>query len=221
MLQVAKHDRSPRQGDASREGAAERLPRTDEQLLLDYRDRGDRQAFAELVHRYERELFSYLRRYLGDAEMADDVFQATFMQVHAKLKHFDEDRRFRPWLYRIATNQAIDYQRRNRRHKLGSLDWSGDSSEDDAPRLGALLASTESGPAERVETEEQRRWVRDQIERLSEPLRSVVMMVYYQGLKYREVGDALSIPVGTVKSRMHTALNQLNQAWDEEFGAPR
>src|SRR5687768_2484476 len=75
---------------------------TDEQLLLRYRDDGDRRAFEDLVRRYEQELFSYLRRYLGDPGMAEDVFQAAFLQVHLKCGAFEADRKFRPWLYTIA-----------------------------------------------------------------------------------------------------------------------
>jgi RNA polymerase sigma-70 factor (ECF subfamily) len=187
---------------------------SDEQLLLGYRETGDRGQFTELVHRYERELYSYLRRYLGNAEMAEDAFQGTFLQVHLKCDQFEEGRRFRPWLYTIATNQAIDLQRRNRRHRLVSLDGSSRSSDDD--QLGALLdllESREEDPLTRVERDEQQRWVRRTVEELPEPLRAAVMLVYYQGLKYREAADVLSIPVGTVKSRLHTALLKLNQAW--------
>src|SRR5580658_542415 len=94
--------------------ATEPLPvwadRTDEELLSQYQASGDREAFATLVGRYERELFSYLRRYLGDAVMAEDAFQATFLQVHLKCGQFEEGRKFRPWVYTIATNQAIDAQ---------------------------------------------------------------------------------------------------------------
>ena len=75
-----------------------------------------------LVHRYERELYSYLRRYLGDAAMAEDAFQGTFLQIHLKCGQFEPGRKFRPWLYTIATNQAIDAQRRNKRHRMVSLD---------------------------------------------------------------------------------------------------
>src|SRR6267142_4677247 len=88
---------------------------SDEELLVGYREKGDANLFSELVHRYERELFSYLRRYLGDANMAEDAFQATFLQVHLKAHQFEEGRKVRPWLYTIATNQAIDAQRRNKR----------------------------------------------------------------------------------------------------------
>src|SRR5271168_1021726 len=69
---------------------------TDEELLSVYRTSGDRQAFAALVGRYERELFSYLRRYLGDAVMAEDTFQASFLQVHLKCHQFEEGRKVRP-----------------------------------------------------------------------------------------------------------------------------
>src|ERR1051325_3619214 len=103
-------------------GSTKRGDLTDEELLVRYRDTADRDAFAELVHRYERELFSYLRRYLGDANMAEDAFQATFLQVHLKAHQFEEGRKVRPWLYTIATNQAIDAQRRNKRHRSVSLD---------------------------------------------------------------------------------------------------
>src|SRR5436190_3601432 len=95
---------------------------SDEELLLGYRETGDPKLFSELVRRYERELYSYLRRYLGDAGMAEDAFQATFLQVHLKCDQFEEGRKFRPWLYTIATNQAIDAQRRNKRHRSVSLD---------------------------------------------------------------------------------------------------
>src|SRR5262249_776564 len=103
-------------------GGPDRTGLSDEELLLAYRDRADRTAFTDLVNRYERELYSYLRRYLGDASMAEDAFQATFLQVHLKCDQFEAGRRFRPWLYTIATNQAIDAQRRNKRHRNISLD---------------------------------------------------------------------------------------------------
>ena len=95
---------------------------SDEQLFKTFCDSEDTGAYEVLVSRYERELFSYLRRYVGSAEMAEDVFQATFLQIYVKRDRFEVGRRFRPWLYTVATNQAIDAQRRNRRHRMVSLD---------------------------------------------------------------------------------------------------
>ena len=94
----------------------------DGELLLRYVEAADRGAFEELVRRYEREIFNYLRKYLGDQHLAEDAFQATFLQLHRKCRQFEPGRALRPWLYRIAANQANDLLRRNRRHKLMSLD---------------------------------------------------------------------------------------------------
>jgi RNA polymerase sigma-70 factor, ECF subfamily len=187
---------------------------SDEDLLLEYRSVGDRQAFDELVHRYERELYNYLRRYLGDAEMAEDVFQGTFLQVHLKCERFEPGRRVRPWLYTVATNQAIDAQRRDRRHRMISLDRRcvGGGEDDSSGSLVELLDGEYASPAEQLESAEQAQEVRRAVEQLPESLREVLLLVYYQGLKYREAADVLSIPVGTVKSRLHAAIRRLNQA---------
>jgi len=185
---------------------------TDEELLLGYRDGGDQDAFNQLVHRYEGELFGYLRHYLGDADMADDVFQQTFLQVYLKCGQFDADRKVRPWLYTVATNQAIDLQRRNRRHGMVSLDRRGNrNSESDANGLSDLLDCPRPGPAEEAEWAEQRDQVRLALDDLPEQTRQVVLLVYFQGLKYREAADVLSIPVGTVKSRIHAAVQKLSE----------
>jgi RNA polymerase sigma-70 factor (ECF subfamily) len=186
--------------------------RTDEDLLLGYGRRGDRRVFDELVYRYERELFGYLRRYLGDAQQAEDVFQQTFLQVHLKCGQFEPGRKVRPWLYAIATNQAIDLQRRNRRHRMASLDRRrGGDSQDESGTLGQLLDSPEPDPVEQLQLAERREQVRRAVDDLPEPARQVVILVYFQGLKYREAAEVLSIPVGTVKSRLHTAIHKLSE----------
>ena len=187
---------------------------SDEDLLLEYRSGGDRAAFEELVHRYERELYNYLRHYLGDAQMAEDTFQAAFLQVHLKCDRFEPGRRVRPWLYTVATNQAIDAQRRNRRHRMVSLDrrcGAGGQEEETGP-LVELLGGDEPEPHQRLESDEQRRRVRQAVDQLPDSFRQVLLLVYYQGLKYREAAEVLSIPVGTVKSRLHAAIRKLEQS---------
>ncbi|MEQ8791458.1 MAG: sigma-70 family RNA polymerase sigma factor [Pirellulaceae bacterium] len=187
---------------------------TDEQLVVDYRQTGDRDVFALLVRRYERELFSYLRRYLGNAEMAEDAFQATFLQIHLKCDQFQSGRKFRPWLYTIATNQAIDAQRRNRRHRMVSLNQSGGSGDNaDVGKLIDLMVSDDADPLDRVDEAERRELVQQALDELPEHLRTAVHLVYYQGLKYREAAEVLSVPVGTVKSRLHTAILKLTDIW--------
>ena len=72
----------------------------------------DRASFECLLRRYQHEIYNYLRRYLGDENMAEDAFQLTFVRVYQKAHQFDLSRRFRPWLYSVATNQAIDEKRK-------------------------------------------------------------------------------------------------------------
>jgi len=187
---------------------------TDEELLRRYRDDGDRDAFAQLVQRYEGELYNYLRRYLNDPELAEDAFQNTFLQVHLKCEMFDPGRRFRPWLYTVATNQAIDARRRTKRHRLVSLDRAGSSDEgNEVGKLLDLLESNESNPMLHASAAERQAWVRQAMDDLPEHLSCVVNLVYYQGMKYRDAAEVLDIPVGTVKSRLHAAVLNLSSAW--------
>ncbi len=187
---------------------------TDEQILVRYRESGDEGLFAVLVSRYERELYSYLRRYLGNAEHAEDAFQATFLQLHLKCDQFEEGRRLRPWLYMIATNKAIDLQRRNRRHQLVSLNGSS-SADDETGRLIDVLIGNEPTPPSELNRTEHGDWISETLANLPEHLRLVVNLVYYQGLKYREAAEVLSIPVGTVKSRLNAAITRMTTEWND------
>ena len=187
----------------------------DEELLLRYRETGQQEYFSQLVRRYERELYNYLCKYLGNADMAEDVFQATFVQLHLKCEQFQEGRRFRPWLYAVATNQAIDFQRRNRRHRILSLDGGGHSHDNADSKFADLLASDVPGPLQQVSAREREAWVATAMAELSETARSVVELVYFQGLKYREAAEVLGVPVGTVKSRLHSAIARLSTSFEE------
>jgi RNA polymerase sigma-70 factor (ECF subfamily) len=199
-------------GSPSADGVRTFAGPSDEELLRRSRAEGDASAFEVLVHRYETELFNYLRRYLGSAEMAEDVFQATFLQVHLKQEQFEDGRRFRPWLYTIATNQAIDAQRRNRRHRMVSLDQRT-GGEDDVGSLVEMLSGAGPTADEQMEDEESREWVRSAVDELPDGLKQALLLVYHKGMKYREAADVLGIPVGTVKSRLHAALLKLNESW--------
>jgi RNA polymerase sigma-70 factor (ECF subfamily) len=186
---------------------------TDEELLERFR-RGQREAFGFLVRRYERELYGYLRRYVGDGALAEDVFQNTFLQLYTKIGKYEPGRPVRPWLYTIATHQAIDALRRQGRHQILSLDQKREEQADgETNTLSALLETRGPGPLEHANGQERQQLVRASVERLPEFLRQVVLLAYYQGLKYREIADILDIPVGTVKSRLHAALVKLQEAW--------
>jgi RNA polymerase sigma-70 factor (ECF subfamily) len=185
----------------------------DEELMNRYREEGRAALFNELVHRYERELYRYLARYLGDPTAAEDVFQNTFLQVHLKRELFENGRPFRPWLYAIATHQAVDALRKAGRHPTVSLDQrvSAARSESDAGNLIDLLTSDTDGPLAELQESERQEWVRESVARLPETLRQTLILAYHQDLKYREIAEILKIPVGTVKSRLHAALEKLQQ----------
>jgi RNA polymerase sigma-70 factor (ECF subfamily) len=185
----------------------------DEELMNKYREEGRAVLFNELVHRYERELYRYLARYLGDPTAAEDVFQNTFLQVHLKRGLFENGRPFRPWLYAIATHQAVDALRKAGRHPTVSLDRRVNAARNDADagNLVDLLVSENDGPLAELQESERQQWVRDSIARLPDALRQTLILAYHQDLKYREIADILKIPVGTVKSRLHAALEKLQQ----------
>jgi RNA polymerase sigma-70 factor (ECF subfamily) len=185
---------------------------SDEDLILRARRGDGASAFESLLHRYEHDLFRYLRRYLGNAEMAEDVFQLTFLQVHLKRESFEDGRRFRPWLYAIATNQAIDAQRRNRRHRMVSLDQPLGHNADSGS-LRQLIAGDGAAADDASDDREAAEWVRKAVEALPSPQKAVLLLVYHQGLKYREAADSLGLPVGTVKSRLHAAIRSLTRSW--------
>ncbi len=195
------------------EPANDLAPPSDEALMGRYRESGQTADFNELIRRYERELYRYLARYLGDSAQAEDVFQNTFLQVHLKRGLYEDGRPFRPWLYAIATHQAVDTLRKVGRHPTVSLDQrSGPSSGDAEPgALIDLLVNDGPGPLAELQEKERQEWVKKSIERLPDTLKQALVLAYYQDLKYREIAEVLKIPVGTVKSRLHAALAKLGE----------
>ena len=185
---------------------------TDEEIVNAYLLSRNEQDFERLVRRYERELYTFLRRFLGDVQQAEDVFQATFLSVHLRMDQFEAGRRFRPWLYAIASNKAIDYMRRNRRHQVASLDAKssyGDSEDSMINHLSGNIAP----PDEKAMFNEMGARVRAAVQELNEPTQQLIQLAFYQGMKYSDIAEVLSIPLGTVKSRVFTAIRKLNQIW--------
>jgi RNA polymerase sigma-70 factor (ECF subfamily) len=199
------------QPGAGRLPADPRTPCSDEELLTRLRG-GEREVFGILVRRYQRELYGYLRRYLGDCHLAEDVLQNTFLQLYLKSGQYEPGRPVRPWLYTIATRQAIDALRRSSRQQALSLDHTCDEASDsEALRWIDLVESRDPGPLDAAQSAEARRLIRARVDRLPDGLRQVLILAYYQGLKYREIAAVLGLPIGTVKSRLHNALVKLRQ----------
>ena len=186
--------------------------KSDEQLLAEHRQ-GVRGAFDQLVARYVREIYGFLYRFVGDAAAAEDLTQETFLQVHLAADSFDTRRRLRPWLYTIAANKARDYLRaRGRRPEL-SLDVRG--GDEESPTHAEQLDAAEAPAHELLEDDEQRQRVREVIARMPEHLRMMLILGYYQQLPYAQIAEILGIPVGTVKSRLHAAVQHFGRLWRE------
>ncbi|MCY2971339.1 MAG: sigma-70 family RNA polymerase sigma factor [Planctomycetota bacterium] len=189
--------------------------RSDEELLKLFRA-GNASAFDALVHRYEGELFGYLNRYLRNRELAEDTFQTTFMTVYQKAETFEEGKRFKPWLYAIATNQAIDASRKRKRRQTISLEneWDNGESSAKAGSLRDVLESNNEKPDSSAMMDEKKVQVRKAIDTLPENLRQVLLLAYFHEFKYQEISEVLEIPLGTVKSRLHAALEKFQQSWE-------
>jgi RNA polymerase sigma-70 factor, ECF subfamily len=185
---------------------------TDEQLLSAFLA-GDRQAFAALVERYQRDLYHFLLRFTGNRASADDVFQEAFIQVFQSASQFEQGRTFRPWLFTIAANKARDHLRSRARKHAAPLQATIDPHHDGGQEYMDLLRSVESSPTERLEHEELQHLVQKSIQRLPEHLREVLVLAYFNQIPYKQIAEVLNVPLGTVKSRLHTAVEQFATIW--------
>ncbi|MCY2954227.1 MAG: RNA polymerase sigma factor [Planctomycetota bacterium] len=185
---------------------------TDEQLIESYR-LGNKTGFSQLVERYQRELFHFLVRFLGDRSAAEDVFQETFLQVHQSASQFDSQRRFRPWLFTIAANKARDLMRSQARRPTNPLQASISPGDEESGQFIDLMRSLAAGPGENLEKEELQRIVQATVMGMPEHLREILLLSYFHQFPYKQIGDILSIPLGTVKSRLHAAVAHFADRW--------
>src|SRR3989440_2466032 len=152
--------------------------RPDEQLLLAYQQ-GDKASFAQLVQRYQRELFHFLVRFLGDRAAAEDVFQETFLQVHQSADQFDTSRRFRPWLFTIAANKARDLIRSQARRPANPLQASISPGDDESGEFIDLMQSASDLPSEPMEKQELQAQVQETVSGMPEHLREILLLSYF------------------------------------------
>jgi RNA polymerase sigma-70 factor, ECF subfamily len=186
--------------------------RTDEQLLSAY-CHGDAASFADLVGRYQRELFHFLVRFVGDRAAAEDVFQEAFLQVHQSAEQFDLHRRFRPWLFTIAANKARDLIRSQARRPTSRLQASINSGDDDSGEFLDLMSSAAAMPQEDMERQELQQSVQRTVMAMPEHLREILLLSYFHQFPYKQISEILDIPLGTVKSRLHAAVAFFADRW--------
>ncbi len=205
----ARGGRAATLGSVAREHASDEP--SDEKLMLDFLD-GRREAFERLVTRYRVELHQFLFRFLNSSAAADDVFQEAFIQVFQSGHTFDPARRFRPWLFTIAANKARDWHRRHRNRGTLSLD-APVGSDAGSSALVDLLEGDAEVPGEPLERDEQAALVKEVVEELSPALREILLLAYFQRLSYGQIAEILEVPLGTVKSRLHSAVASFAEEW--------
>ncbi len=177
---------------------------TDEQLMASLQN-GDEDAVNTLIKRYEKELYNYLVRFMNQPNLAEEAFQETFLQVYLSADSFDSSRRFKPWLYTIATNKARDILRSQSRRPAVNLSIAQEN-EDFSSLWENLMADNET-PVDILERQQTRELVRQVVAQMPENLRQILVLSYFKHMPYKEIADMLNIPLGTVKSRLHTAVS--------------
>jgi RNA polymerase sigma-70 factor, ECF subfamily len=188
-----------------------------DQELVDLYRRGREAAFTELLHRYERELFHFLIRYVSQRAAAEDVFQDTCLQIHVSIDSFDINRPFKPWLFTIARNKALDYLRRNKQKPTARLNATVDD-DDEGRQFLDLIDAQLPEPDEMAQKRENRELVREVVASLPTSMREILVLAYFHALPYKDVARMLNIPLGTVKSRLHAAVGTFAQRWKEVRG---
>jgi len=172
---------------------------------------GHPQAFPLLMERYRPELHGFLQRFIGSRAAAEDVFQDSFLQIHLSAASFDPARVFRPWLYTIAANKARDWYRKDRRRRGVSLQTP--IGENGDGELIDLFAAKIHQPAQPLTLQEESALVKKAVDALPTIHREILVLAYFQKMNYQQIADILQIPLGTVKSRLHSAVAAFGDRW--------
>lgn len=188
---------------------------TSDEIIVERALTGDAEAFGEIVRRWERRIFALAYGMLGREEDARDATQETFLAAFRNLRGFRGEAKVSSWLHRIAVNQCITRQRRAKVRSESALD------EAQEKEPSSFATSVSYSPARLVEGYEQTHAVRRAVNSLPLELRQVVVMKEFEELTFREIASVLDLPLSTVKSRLYTALKQLQmrlQKFDNEPG---
>jgi RNA polymerase sigma-70 factor (ECF subfamily) len=175
--------------------------------------KGKGEMFGLLLERYQKPIFNFIYRFYGNYDLAQELTQETFLRCYQFLKSYDPKRKFSTWLYTVAKNLCIDeLKKRKSAHEVPL---------DDA--LAVLERKEPDGSPERnqqvqcIRKEEDFRLL-EALQELPSASRTVLLLHYFQGLSYQEIGEALSLPVSTVKIRIFRAKKALLDIWKEMGG---
>ena len=180
---------------------------------------GEEAAFREIVSRYKNSLYAFLRQFLNRHDLVEDVFQETFLQLFASRDSFDTSRPLRPWLFTIAANKAKDALRKWQRTSAVSIGTIADSEELSFDDMLNTVTSDNTMPYDELQKDETAERVGQIIADMPENLREILNLAYFQRFSYKQMAEILSIPIGTVKSRLHTAVGRFAKEWKASVGS--
>ncbi len=184
---------------------------TDQEVVLLARS-GREAAYRELVRRYERPVFALLYRMVRDRELAEDLAQETFVKALNAIDSYRPEFKFSSWIFKIANNAAIDHLRRRELDTL-SLDGSPHAETPEAMQATALqIGARQESPLDAVEARELGGAIEAAIGRLRPEYRSCILLRHVEGRAYEEIAEILNLPLGTVKTYIHRARNELRLA---------
>ena len=163
----------------------------------------DRNAFGEIVRRWERKIFALCFGMLGREDDAGDAAQEAFIAAYRNLKNFRGEAKVSSWLHRIAVNQCLTTKRRQKTRAEDFID------DEDGAEDRAFIAAARYSPANEAEKGERLNLVRNAVGALPTDLRQVIVMKEFEEMTFQEISETLELPLSTVKSRLYTALKQL------------
>lgn len=188
------------------------LPASTDQEVVTRARKGEEAAYRELVRRYERPVFSLIFRMVRNRELAEDLSQETFIKVLNALDSYRPEYKFSSWVFKIANNAAIDHLRRR---ELDTLSLEG-SPHAETPQMveATALQIGERGETqlEEVENKELGGEIEEAIAKLRPEYRTCILLRHVEGRAYEEIAEILNLPLGTVKTYIHRARNELRIA---------
>jgi RNA polymerase sigma-70 factor (ECF subfamily) len=184
---------------------------TDQEVVLRARS-GQEAAYRELIRRYERPVFALLFRMVRDRELAEDLAQETFVKALNAIDSYRPEFKFSSWIFKISNNAAIDHLRRRELDTL-SLDGSPHAETPEAMQATALqIGARQESPLDTVEAKELGSAIEAAIGSLRPEYRSCILLRHVEGRAYEEIAEMLNLPLGTVKTYIHRARNELRLA---------
>jgi RNA polymerase sigma-70 factor (ECF subfamily) len=184
---------------------------SDQDVVLRARS-GQEAAYRELIRRYERPVFALLFRMVRDRELAEDLAQETFVKALNAIDSYRPEFKFSSWIFKIGNNAAIDHLRRRELDTL-SLDGSPHAETPEAMQATALqIGARQESPLDTVEAKELGNAIEAAIGSLRPEYRSCILLRHVEGRAYEEIAEMLNLPLGTVKTYIHRARNELRQS---------